>query len=274
MAETKKTGLIGGILSLPNDDPKKTLFIAVLLCLVCSILVSTAAVYLRPIQTENKKDDIKKNILAVTGLNAQAGTVDELFSRFEVKLIDLSTGKYSDTDIDPVSYDQKAASADPQTSKNIPDDQDIASIGRQANLAPVYILKEGDKVKQIVLPVHGYGLWSTLYGFISIEGDYNTIKGLRFYQHAETPGLGGEVDNPKWRAQWEGKKVFDENGDVEIRVIRGHVGPDTVNAEYKVDGLSGATLTSNGVTNLLQFWLGEDGFEPYLKNMQSEMGNS
>ncbi|HDY85743.1 MAG TPA: Na(+)-translocating NADH-quinone reductase subunit C, partial [Methylophaga sp.] len=238
------------------------------------ILVSTAAVYLRPIQTENKKDDIKKNILAVTGLNDQAGTVDELFSRFEVKLIDLSTGEYSDTDIDPVSYDQKAASADPQTSKNIPDDQDIASIGRQANLAPVYILKEGDKVKQIVLPVHGYGLWSTLYGFISIEGDYNTIKGLRFYQHAETPGLGGEVDNPKWRAQWEGKKVFDENGDVEIRVIRGHVGPDTVNAEYKVDGLSGATLTSNGVTNLLQFWLGEDGFEPYLKNMQSEMGNS
>lgn len=268
---TEKKGLLGGLLSLPNDNPKKTLFIAIMLCLVCSILVSTAAVTLKPIQTSNKKTDIKQNILAVTGLNNQAGTVDELFKQFEVRLVNLSEGQYADTDIDPVSYDQRKASADPQMSVNLTGKQDIAGIGSRAKMVPVYLLTEGDTIRQVVLPVHGYGLWSTLYGFLSLDGDFNTIKGLRFYEHAETPGLGGEVDNPKWRAQWQGKKVFDENGNVEIRVIRGHVGKDTADAEHKIDGLSGATLTSNGVTNLLQFWLGDNGFGPYLKKMRSEL---
>ena len=273
MAEsTEKKGLLGSLMSLPNDNPKKTLFVAILLCLVCSILVSTAAVTLKPLQISNKKDDIKRNILAVTGLNNQEGTVDELFSQFEVRLVDIATGQYADTDIDPVSYDQRKASADPQMSVNISGKQDIAGIGSRAKMAPVYLLTEGDTIKQVVLPVHGYGLWSTLYGFLALDGDFNTINGLRFYDHAETPGLGGEVDNPKWRAQWEGKQVFDDNGDVEIRVIRGYVSPDTTDAEHKVDGLSGATLTSNGVTNLLQYWLGDHGFGPYLKNMRSELG--
>jgi Na+-transporting NADH:ubiquinone oxidoreductase subunit C len=273
MAETTpKKGLLGSLLSLSNDNPKKTLFIAILLCLVCSILVSTAAVSLKPLQISNKKDDIKRNILAVTGLSETDGTIDELFEQFDVRLVDLNAGEYAETEIDPVSYDQRKASADPQMSVKLTSEQNIAGIGSRAKLVPVYLLTEGDTIKQVVLPVHGYGLWSTLYGFLSLEGDFNTIRGLRFYEHAETPGLGGEVDNPKWRAQWEGKQVFDDNGNVEIRVIRGHVAPDTANAEYKVDGLSGATLTSNGVTNLLQYWLGDHGFGPYLKNMRSELG--
>ena len=168
-------------------------------------------------------------------------------------------------------YDQRKASADPMMSVELPGGQDIAGISRRANMAPVYLLTEGDTIKQVVLPVHGYGLWSTLYGFLSLEGDFNTITGLRFYEHAETPGLGGEVDNPKWRAKWDGKKVFDEEGNVEIRVVRGYVDEKTANAEHKVDGLSGATLTSNGVTNLLQYWLGDHGFGPYLKNMRTEL---
>jgi len=273
MAEsTEKKGLLGSFLSLPNDNPKKTLFVAVMLCLVCSILVSTAAVSLKPLQTSNKKTDIKQNILAVTGLSAQDGNIDELFSQFDVRLVDLDSGQYADTDIDPVSYDQRKAAGDPQMSVKLTAEQNTAGIGRRANLAPVYLLTEGETIKQVVLPVHGYGLWSTLYGFMALEGDFNTIKGLRFYQHAETPGLGGEVDNPKWRAQWEGKKVFDDNGNVEIRVIRGHVSAETPEAEFKVDGLSGATLTSNGVTNLVQYWLGDHGFGPYLKTMHSELG--
>jgi len=259
-------------MSLPNDNPKKTIFIAILLCLVCSVLVSTAAVVLKPIQLSNKKNDIKQNILAVTGLKAEKDNIDKVFEQFEVRLVDLDSGRYAETDIDPVSYDQRKASGDPAMSIDLSGEQDKAGIGRRANLVPVYLLKEGDNVKQVVLPVHGYGLWSTLYGFMSFEGDFNTIRGLRFYQHAETPGLGGEVDNPNWRSQWQGKKAFDSNGDLQIRVIRGHVSSSTADAEYKVDGLSGATLTSNGVTNLVQFWLGDHGFGPYLKNMRSELG--
>jgi Na+-transporting NADH:ubiquinone oxidoreductase subunit C len=269
MAETsKKQGMIASILSLPNDDPKKTIIVAFLLCLVCSVLVSTSAVMFKPLQLANKEADIKKNILAVTGLLDESSDITALFERFEVKVIDLETGKYSD--IDPTSYDQRKASRDPEQSIKLSAEQNIANIGRRAKLAKVYLLKENNSLKQVVLPVHGYGLWSTLYGFVSLEADFNTIGGLQFYSHAETPGLGGEVDNPKWRKQWQGKKAFNDSGELKIEVIRGHVDFKVAGAEHQVDGLSGATLTSRGVSNLVNFWLGDDGFGPYLKKM-SEM---
>lgn len=275
MAEnnSKSAGLFG-IMRLPNDNPKKTVFVAILLCLVCSVLVSTAAVMLKPQQQANKKNDIKQNILAVAGISySSKEQVEQLFKQFEVRLVDFDAGDFANTDIDPVSYDQRQASSDPAQSVKLTADQDVAGIGSRANLAPVYLLKEGDNIKQVVVPVHGYGLWSTLYGFVSLGSDFNTIRGLQFYEHAETPGLGGEVDNPKWRALWKGKKVFDENGDLRITVIRGHVDTNAKGAEYQVDGLSGATLTSNGVTNLLAYWLGDHAFGPFLKQMRSELGN-
>jgi Na+-transporting NADH:ubiquinone oxidoreductase subunit C len=272
MAENKaRFGVLGRVLNLPNDDPKKTLFVAFVLCLVCAVLVSSAAVALRDKQLVNKKNDIKKNILAVTDVAQQGDDINALFKQFEVKLVDLKTGDYS-SDFDPNVYDQRTAAQDPATSVALSGDEDIASIGRRANVATVYLLKDGDTIKQVVLPVHGYGLWSTLYGFLSLEGDFNTIHGLKFYEQAETPGLGGEVENPRWRAIWKGKKAFDEQGNVKIRVIRGHVDDRQTGAEYQVDGLSGATLTSNGVTNMVTYWLGDDGFGPYLKKMRSELG--
>ena len=265
----EKQGFFAKILSLPNDSTKKTIIIATLLCLVCSILVSASAVLLKPLQVSNKKADIKRNILAVADLKTNGQNIEELFKQFEMKIVDLETGKYVD-DIDPANFDQRKASADPLQSINISGDQDIAGIGHRSKYAKVYLLKEGDKTKQIVLPVHGYGLWSTLYGFLSLESDGNTIKGLKFYEHAETPGLGGEVDNPKWQAQWVGKKIFDDKGDLRFEVVRGQVVSGVSGAEYQVDGLSGATLTSKGVSNMVNFWLGDGGFGPYLNKFHSE----
>ena len=268
MTENKKNqGVFGKLLSLPNDSPKKTIIVALLLCLVCSILVSISAVMFKPQQQANKEADIKKNILAVAGLLTEDSDINALFEQFEIKVVDLETGNY--VDIDPATYDQGKAAKDPAQSISLTSDQDIASIGRRAKLATVYLLKDGDTIEQVVLPIRGYGLWSTLYGFISFENDFNTIKGLQFYAHAETPGLGGEVDNPKWRKQWQGKKAFDENGELKIEVIRGHVNFKSVGAEYQVDGLSGATLTSQGVSNLVKYWLGEHGFSPYLKKLSA-----
>ncbi len=271
MTENNSKGFIGSILSLPNDSPKKTIIIAFLLCLVCSVLVSTAAVVLKSKQVANKELDIKKNILAISGLSAENGDIATAFEKFEVKVVDLETGQYAD--IDPSSYDQQKASSDPEQSIKLTAEQDIAKIGRRAKLATIYLLKENDTIKQVILPIHGYGLWSTLYGFIAFEGDFNTIQGLQFYAHAETPGLGGEVDNPKWRKQWHGKKAFDQDGHLKIKVIRGHVDFKMADAEHKVDGLSGATLTSRGVSNLVNYWLGDHGFGPYLTNMRSAMEN-
>ncbi len=267
-----KKGWFGSTMSLPNDDPRKTLLIAILLCLACSILVSTAAVALKPLQQANKENDIKRNILAVTGVNQEAGTLDELFARFEVQLVDLATGEYADTDIEPTSFDQRRAASDPSTSTRLSSAQDIAGIGSRSDLAPVYILRDGDEIDQVVLPVHGYGLWSTMYGFLSLEGDFETIRGLQFYEHGETPGLGGEIDNPRWRSQWQGKKIYDDNDQLNIRVLRGYVDADSPQAKHQVDGLSGATLTAQGVSNLVNFWLGEHGFGPYLQRMRNEAG--
>lgn len=268
---TQKTGFLGRLMALPNDDPRKTIFIAVLLCLVCSVLVSTAAVALKSQQTVNKKNDIRKNILAVTGLYEPGMDIDAAFERFDVELVDLNAGQYADVDLDPVTFDQYKAAASPEYGVNI--DDDIAGIGQRAQYAPIYLLRDPDTnaVQQVILPVSGYGLWSTMYGFLSLEADLNTIAGLRFYQHAETPGLGGEIDNPRWRAKWEGKKLYDDNGNVELRVVRGFVDENASNAEYKIDGLSGATLTSQGVSNMMVYWLGDQGFGPFLNNLRAEL---
>ncbi|MOA31350.1 Na(+)-translocating NADH-quinone reductase subunit C [compost metagenome] len=117
--------------------------------------------------------------------------------------------------------------------------------------------------------MRGYGLWSTLYGFLALKGDLNTVVGLGFYQHGETPGLGGEVDNPKWKALWNGKSLFDEQGQLAIQIIKGSVDAQSPNASHQVDGLAGATLTSKGVHNLLHFWLGENGFGPFLAKLNN-----
>ncbi len=254
------------ILALPNDSTVKTLVVATALCLLCSVIVSMAAVGLRPMQEANKLLDKRKNIIQIGGLAQPGKSIDELFEGIEARVVNLDTGEYAD-DMDAANYDQRKAQKDPALSDALVDDP--ASIKRREKFATVYLVKEGDSVKRVILPIRGYGLWSTLRGFVAIEGDANTIAGLGFYEHAETPGLGGEVDNPNWKSKWPGKLVFDADGALKISVIKGSVGATTPEAEHKVDGLAGATLTSRGVSNLLQFWLGEQGFGPYLNKLRT-----
>ncbi|MEQ3636665.1 Na(+)-translocating NADH-quinone reductase subunit C [Alcanivorax sp.] len=249
-----------------NESVSKTLLVAFLVCVVCGVVVATAAVSLRPVQAKNQLLDKRMNILQAAGLYQEGTDVQEVFKTIERKFVEIETGKYVDM---PESYDQRKASNDPSQSRSLSGDTDIAGIKNQAKVAEVYLAKDDSgALSRIIVPVHGYGLWSTLYGFLALEPDANTVAGLGFYEHGETPGLGGEVDNPKWKALWEGKKLYGEQGEVEIQVIKGTVDSRTSNAEYKVDGLAGATLTSKGVSNLLRFWVGENGLGPYLKRMQ------
>ena len=145
----------------------------------------------------------------------------------------------------------------------------VMSIALTLVVAFSYIVETDGELDTLVLPVRGYGLWSTLYGFLALQEDLNTVAGLGFYQHGETPGLGGEVDNPKWRSLWEGKKLYNEDGELAIQIVKGGVDPQSPNAKYRVDALAGATLTSNGVNNLLHFWLGENGFGPFIANLRA-----
>jgi Na+-transporting NADH:ubiquinone oxidoreductase subunit C len=193
-------------------------------------------------------------------------SVDELFQTIEARYVDLRSGEFAETV--PAGYDQRSASKDPSLSSPVEGD-DIAKIGRRADFAEVYLVKgESSDYEKIILPVHGYGLWSTMYGFLALESDANTVAGLGFYDHGETPGLGGEVDNPRWKNLWPGKKVY-RDGEVELGLLKGSVDPGSSNADWQVDGLSGATLTSRGVSNMISYWLGDSGFAPFLENLRN-----
>ncbi|MCL7944963.1 Na(+)-translocating NADH-quinone reductase subunit C [Marinobacter sp. ATCH36] len=259
-----------------KETVSRTLMVALVLSIAFSVVVSTAAVMLRPAQVKNQNLDIRSNMLAAAGMLESGASADEIeaeFSRFTVRLVDLDTGEYVDPSAvgveDPMKYDMYKAASDPERSTNIPAKEDKAGIKRRPNIAKVFTLEEDGELVRVVLPVHGYGLWSTLYGFVSLEGDANTIEGLGFYDHAETPGLGGEVDNPRWKSQWVGKKVYgDELEEPQIRLVKGGVSTDAADKEHKVDALSGATLTSRGVENLVNYWMGDRGFEPYLQKLR------
>ncbi|WP_459874484.1 Na(+)-translocating NADH-quinone reductase subunit C [Halomonas shantousis] len=242
-----------------NNSVKKTLTVALALCIVCSVVVSTAAVVLRPIQQQNQEIDRKSNILQVAQLYQPGVSVDEQFERLITpRVVDLETGEYSE-DLDPSTYNQFDAAKDPATSRSL-SGNDPAGLGRQERFATVYLVGDPENPDQIILPVRGQGLWGLMQGFLALEGDGNTVVGLSFYDQSETPGLGGEVENPRWKAQWEGKKIYaDSDMQPEIVLVKGGA-----NSEYEADALSGASLTSRGVTNLLQFWTSENGFAEYL----------
>ena len=259
-----------------KDTVARTLMVALVLSIVFSVVVSTAAVMLRPAQIQNQNLDIKTNILAAAGMLEAGASVEDIesqFARFDVQLVDLDTGEYVEPSAvgvqDPMKYDMYKAASDPEMSTNIPASEDKAGIKRRPNVAKIYTLRDNGELTRVVLPIHGYGLWSTLYGFVSLEGDLNTIEGLGFYAHAETPGLGGEVDNPRWKQQWVGKELYGEDtSEPQIRLVKGGVGADARDREHKVDALSGATLTSRGVEQLVNYWMGERGFAPFLQKLR------
>lgn len=252
-----------------RDSVANTLLVSVGISLVASVLVSAAAIYLKPVQARNEGLYRQQIILDVAGLFSPGDDIDERFAAIDSRVVELATGEYTDA-VDAAEFDAVEAAGDPALGVRIADSADIANIRRRARYSPVYLVRDGDRLSQIILPVYGSGLWSTMRGFIALEPDGNTVRGLRFYEHAETPGLGDQIDKPAWRALWPGKKLFADGPLPRIAVIRGRVDERSPEAVYEVDGLSGATLTGRGVTNLLRYWTGPDGFGPYLATIRSE----
>jgi Na+-transporting NADH:ubiquinone oxidoreductase subunit C len=246
--------------SAKKETLGKTVGIVVAVCLVCSIIVAGSAVGLRSLQQTNAALDKKTNILTAAGLyelGMSKASIGDVYEQFvQERFVDLSTGQYVEI---AEGYDMYKAAKDPAASVAV----EGSSVGftRRANVASVYIVSDdAGKVSRVILPVHGSGLWDLMYGFLAVDADGNTIQELIYYQHKETPGLGGEIQNPAWQAMWNGKQLF-KDGDVAIQVKK-QAGTDN---PYAVDALSGATLTSNGVQNTLTYWAGENGFGPYLK---------
>jgi Na+-transporting NADH:ubiquinone oxidoreductase subunit C len=243
-------------------------------CVVCSALVSGAAVMFRDRQEANVLRDRQKNVLIAAGLlDRRAKVTDEaieaLFDdHIETVVVRLEDGEIAE-DVDPRTYDARRAAQDPNRRHEL--DENPAGLVAVPHLQHAYLVKEEGVFSGVVLPISGRGLWSTLHGYLALESDLSTVRGIAFYEHGETPGLGGEVDNPRWRASWRGRRAYDEEGEPVIRLVKGRAPPARA-APHEVDGLSGATITANGVTGLVQLWLGDRGFAPFLKKLREERG--
>lgn len=264
-----------------RDTLAFTVGAAVVLCVVCSAAVSIAAVLLRPVQETNKILDRQRNILDATGLalgefgkpaaQLTSAEVESLYGWISEELVDLQTGEES-TQYNVDDYDPRAAAKIQDESVEIGPTEFSIGKQRREKVARVYFVKRpnSDRIQQVVLPVYGQGLWSTLYGYLALKSDLETIQGLTFYEHAETPGLGGEVDNPNWKAQWVGRKLYDPEGQPKAEVYKGTAPADD---PYAVDGLSGATITSRGVTNLIRFWASDEGYGIFLDKLKQKLSS-
>lgn len=279
-----------------KDSISNTFQVAGALCIICSLLVSITAVGLRETQKNNVVLDKKKNILLVSGFSAEevakmdpaqiesyfAEDGDEII-QIEDTVIDLTTGETAaEGELeqalvkakaeDMATFDQEKISK----AEELSIDLDVNKIGLKSHekFSHVYIVRNKKKgmITRYVFPVKGKGLWSTLFGYLAVDAAFQKIEGLTFYSHAETPGLGGEVDNPKWKKLWEGRLIYSADGSLADKyVVKGSVPSDNRNA---VDGLSGATITSVGVSNLVKYWLSDEGFGKYMENEKNKSSNS
>ncbi len=255
------------------NSPLKPFYATLVLAFVCSFLVASASVGLRSRQEINQYLDQKKNILRAAGLYRKDVPIKQLFASIEPKVIELSSGKFiNNKDINPAGFNQRQAVNNPELSHPLAKNLDIAGLRRLENYSMVYLVKKDNRLDAVILPIRGSGLWSTMYGYLALNADLDTIRGITFYEHGETPGLGGEIENPVWQSTWQGKKIYSGKGVVDFKVTKGGIKAKGEKALHRVDGISGATLTSNGVDNLLHFWFGDYGFKPFLMRMRQREG--
>ncbi len=272
---------------MSRDSLGGTIRIAAILCVVCSLLVSGATVMLRPRQQRNAKLDRYQKVLALAGkidpkisdIEKEYGkSLEELYQEYVTPMvIDLATGQVSanSEELITAGWDQEKAEKDPQLSTQIPADKDVAGVGRRENQSYVFVIKDKSGApEQYILPIRGKGLWSTMRGFISVDRTGKEVRGLTFFKHGETPGLGAEIDNPKWQAQWPGKQIFGADDDVALQVLRGQVDQTSPAAIHQVDGLSGATITSRGVEHTMRYWLSDEAFGKFLDSLPSGAGDA
>lgn len=254
---------------MAEEPAAKPFYSVLILAFVCSALVAGAAVGLRPMQEANRQLDQKKNILYAAGLYEEGKTISELFATIETRIIELISGKYVPEDqLSPASYNQLKAALSELTGRPLSSEEDIARLRRIEKYSLVYLVKNGKQIEQIILPVRGKGLWSTMHAYVALDGNLTTIRGISFYEHGETPGLGGEIENRKWQEGWRGKQLYSSAGEMSLSVVKGKANKTGNEALYQIDGLSGATLTAKGVNNLMKFWFGDHGYKPYFNRLK------
>lgn len=265
MAELNPVRLWQRLLSLPNESTAKILGMAFAISAVCALLVSVAAVMLRPLQEANRAAQqqarLDEAITPPPGVDMGVATAGA--GKMETLVVDLATGLKA-PGVDPAKFDMRAAAAAEGTSTPIAEDADFARISRRPNLARIHVLRDQQQLELVILPIYGSGYQSTIHALLSLRGDLKTVASLKIVEHGETPGLGAKIEDPAWQQLWPGKQVSDESGEIRLTVVRG-----TGSSEFEVDGITGATRTGRGIGNMIKFWLGENGYGPVLESLRS-----
>ena len=221
-----------------------TLIFTSCVTIVLGIIIATTADNLRERQKTNEELDIKKNILYALGYKQN---IDNPWTNKIVESL------YNNS-INEIYLDHKGTVYQKQ--------EDI-----EKNPLKIYQRMDNGLITGYAIPIEGKGLWGTMYGYFAIEPDAVTVKGITFYRHKETPGLGGEVDKEWFKNNFIGKRLVDNDGKlVSIEVIKGFVSDKDPEAYRKVDGISGATITGKGVTTFLKKDLNK--YEPYFKKIR------
>ena len=257
-----------------NESPQKALLVVFSIALLCSILVSVAAVSLRPIQVRNQLVEKSRNIVALSGLvdpseDLSSKEILIAVAQLDARVVDLDSGEFEDS-LDANEFDPRAAVNDAELGTAIPDGEDIANLGRRSRYEVVHLVWDGDDLKRVILPIVGQGMWSTLYGFIALEADLNTIAAISFYEQAETAGLGDQITHASWQAKWQGRELFGSDGSFRFRIASGAVEDGSRAARHQVDAMTGATVTGSAVTRLVGYWFGSHGYQTFLENLKNK----
>lgn len=257
---------------MARDTPLRALLTVLVTAVICSAFVSGSVVLLRPVQLNNQLLKSSGNIMQLSGLLPSGRSVEGeellgLFKSLDARVVNIDSAEFDPT-VDPYTFDARKAASDPGKSVAIPPAEDRARLGRRSRFEVAYLVWRDGRLNRLILPVHGAGMWSMLYGYVALEADLNTLAGVIFYEQHETPGLGDQITRGYWENQWSGKRLCDETGELLFHVAEGPVVAGSAAADYQVDALTGATVTANSVTALMRYWFGPEGYGPLLKRLR------
>ena len=235
---------------MDKDSNKATFLFSSVMVVVIAVLLALTAIILAPYQAKNVRIEKMKNILTSVAIHAETAEAEQLYTKYiSQQLVLNNKGEEVTGDVAAFDIDLKKELDKTKTGKA--DEQ----------LFPLFICKKEGK-SYYIIPVRGKGLWGPIWGYISLEGDMNTIYGASFGHKSETPGLGAEIETEKFQQQFIGKKIFDESGNfVSVIVDKGSV---AANDTHGVDAISGATITSKGVSEMFKRTL--SNYIPYFKS--------
>ncbi len=221
-----------------------------------AFILSSASMMFRDMQKKNREADIRKNILKAVGIG-----ISKTCNSSPDKCCNIEDCYAKN--IRAFLINSKSVKIQKKIIPEFVDLEKEISKSEDERVYPVFTRVKDNKLIALCIPLAGKGLWGSIHGFMALEKDLNTIKGITFYSHSETPGLGAEIEEKWFLDGFKGKKIFNEKGElISVSIVKGKVmNPDI--DKHRVDGISGATLTSSAVQNIMKNCLFI--YEPYIR---------